>query len=658
MQDDAHLFSSDKPSSAVIAPHNPLTKRTSVISGYGHTKSSDEEVPEEFLSPPRPTQTLKLGHFDVLETIGQGGFGVVVKAFDQRLLRIVAIKLMTAEGSTSPARKRFVREARAAAAVRHENVVQVYAVEEQPTPHLVMEYVPGGSLQQLLDRTGPLDVRETLRIGAQIAQGLAAAHAIGLVHRDIKPANVLLEKGDRPQAKLTDFGLARAADDASLTQSGFVLGTPMYMSPEQARGDQLDHRADIYSLGSVLYVMLTGRPPFRALNTLAVLKRVAEDKPRPIQEIIPEVPSWLCDIISKLHAKNPAERFQSASEVAEVLSTCLTELQQGRPVRLTATKQPRRKIVATAAVCAVAIGLVGLAGFAINQPNGHGAQNSSGVGDVANPADTTVAQSTEVQTPLTPTSNAGRIKPKGKYTNRFGMEFVKIPAGTSVLSGTNEYPNPKSVTFSSDFYLGTFEVTQEEWDRIFGPGHNPSRYSRNGTQKSAVVNVPDDALKRFPVDGLSWEMCQEFLKQLNRQDPQSGWVYRLPLSNEWEYACRGGPGRTHEELALNFHLTSDSHVLRPDQANFSASGLNRPCPVGSYDPNRLGLYDMHGNVFEICEDVVVQRDGTYCPMRGGFWHDSAVNCQAKTRNGAGITWCIDGAGMRVALVPKGPVGRP
>ena len=165
-----------------------------------------------------------------------------------------------------------------------------------------------------------------LRIGRQIAAGLAAAHAMGLIHRDIKPGNILLEDGVE-HVKITDFGLARAADDASITQSGFIAGTPMYMAPEQAQGEPIDQRADLFSLGSVLYTMCSGRPPFRAANTMAVLKRVVEDTPRPIREIIPEVPEWLCELISGLHAKNPADRITSAQDVADLLAQRLAELQ-------------------------------------------------------------------------------------------------------------------------------------------------------------------------------------------------------------------------------------------------------------------------------------------------------------------------------------------
>ena len=148
--------------------------------------------------------------------------------------------------------------------MRHENVVQVYEVGEQPLPHLAMEFIPGETLQQRLDRTGPLDVSEVLRIGRQIAEGLSAAHACDLIHRDIKPANVLIEGGPQQRVKITDFGLARAADDASISQSGIIVGTPMFMSPEQALGHHIDQRADLFSLGSVLYQMASGRPPFRA----------------------------------------------------------------------------------------------------------------------------------------------------------------------------------------------------------------------------------------------------------------------------------------------------------------------------------------------------------------------------------------------------------
>jgi WD40 repeat protein len=230
------------------------------------------------------------------------------------------------------ARRRFEREARAVAAVRNDHVVAVYAVEPAgATPYLVMEFIAGKSLQERVDERGPLELKEILRIGHQAACGLAAAHAQGLVHRDVKPANILLENGVE-RVKLTDFGLARAVADANLTQAGKLIGTPNFMSPEQALGLAVDHRSDLFSLGTVLYFMCTGRPPFQAGGTMAVLKRICEDTPRPIQETDPTLPDWLSDIITCLQAKEPAKRFQSAAEVAELLGQYLASLQQAGSV--------------------------------------------------------------------------------------------------------------------------------------------------------------------------------------------------------------------------------------------------------------------------------------------------------------------------------------
>ncbi|HKB03228.1 MAG TPA: protein kinase [Gemmataceae bacterium] len=280
-----------------------------------------------FLRPSsNPGHLGRIGSYEVLSVIGRGGMGVVLRAFDPALRRMTAIKVLAPQwASHSQARQRFAREARAAARVRHDNVVAIHAVEEADgLPYLVMEFVPGASLQQHLDRDEPLDVEDILRIGAQAAAGLAAAHEQDLIHRDIKPANILLDKDGN--VRLTDFGLARAVDDSSLTQSGVIAGTPQYMAPEQARGEPLDHRADLFSLGSVLYAMCTGRAPFRAPTTVAVLKRVCEEMPRDVRDHNPDIPDWLAEIIDKLHAKKPRDRFQSAREVARLLNQHLRHL--------------------------------------------------------------------------------------------------------------------------------------------------------------------------------------------------------------------------------------------------------------------------------------------------------------------------------------------
>ncbi len=276
-----------------------------------------------------PRMLGRIGGYEVLGVVGSGGMGVVLKALDPALNRYVAIKTLSPTlAASGAARQRFAREARAAAAVVHHNVSEIYGVAEMDgLPYLVMPYVRGQSLQRRLDECGPLAVAEILRIGMQTSAGLAAAHGQGIVHRDIKPANILLSEGiDRVQ--ITDFGLARAADDASLTHSGMIAGTPQYMSPEQARGESIDQRSDLFSLGSVLYAMCTGRAPFRAETSYGVLRRITDSPPRPIRELNPDIPIWLCRLIGKLHALSPEDRYQSAEEVSQLLGRCLAHVQQ------------------------------------------------------------------------------------------------------------------------------------------------------------------------------------------------------------------------------------------------------------------------------------------------------------------------------------------
>jgi serine/threonine protein kinase len=287
-----------------------------------------------FLRPVDRSELLgMLDEYEVIEVIGQGGFGVVLKAHEPALHRLVAIKVLSpALAGSATARRRFTREAQAAAAVCHDHVVAVHAVRETVgLPYFVMQYVGGESLQARLDLSGPLETAEIVRIGMQTAQGLAAAHAQGLIHRDIKPANLLLENG-LARVKITDFGLARAVDDVGLTQDGVVAGTPEYMAPEQARGEVVDARCDLFSLGSVLYAMCVGHSPFRASTTVALLRQVSDQEPRPIRSLNPDIPGWLEALIARLMAKNPAARIQSAAEVAALLEAYLAHLREPRTI--------------------------------------------------------------------------------------------------------------------------------------------------------------------------------------------------------------------------------------------------------------------------------------------------------------------------------------
>ena len=267
--------------------------------------------------------------------VGRGAFGIVLRAYDTKLNRIVAVKVMAPELATKPvAVKRFLREAQAAAAVRHDHVVTIHAIDETNVPpFIVMEFVEGQSLKDKVERVGALELEEILRIGKQIAAGLAAAHKEGLVHRDIKPENVLLENGIQ-RVKITDFGLARAVDDIGMTQTGIIAGTPQYMSPEQGLGLPIDARSDLFSLGSVLYTLCTGRAPFHADSAIATLRQVCDERPRAIRELNPEIPTWLEEVVMRLLEKEAKDRFQSAEEVQAVFAKCLSHVQSGRTGRL------------------------------------------------------------------------------------------------------------------------------------------------------------------------------------------------------------------------------------------------------------------------------------------------------------------------------------
>ena len=292
-------------------------------------ESTNEHVLKLLGAPKHPEMLGRLGRYDIEQIIGSGGMGIVLKAHDTELNRPIAIKLLAPHLShVGAARERFAREGRAAAAVVHEHVVAIYNVEaDGALPFLIMQYVPGRSLQARVDEDGPLAVEEILRIGLQAAAGLAAAHAQGLVHRDVKPSNILLEDTVE-RAVLTDFGLARAMDDASLTQTGILAGTPHYMSPEQATGGEIDARSDLFSLGAVLYFMATGHPPFRAAGALAVLHRICREEHRPVWQWNKDVPDELSDLVDRLLEKKPGRRFASAEDVRQKLASLLSHVQQ------------------------------------------------------------------------------------------------------------------------------------------------------------------------------------------------------------------------------------------------------------------------------------------------------------------------------------------
>lgn len=288
--------------------------------GHATPGSQLTEYLDQFAPPEAPDELGRLAGFRILKLLGSGGMGAVFLAEDVQLRRPVALKIIHRNfAAHSEASERFLREARAAAAIKHDHVVTIYQVgQERGVPFLAQELLTGEMLDDALKRQ-PLELAETLRIGREIALGLAAAHERGLLHRDIKPSNVWLED-KRRRVKILDFGLARSREaNAELTGPGVILGTPAYMAPEQAIGDPLDERADLFSLGCVLYRMTTGRLPFRGKDALSTLRSLAVETPAVPRGLNPELPQDVSDFIERLLSKDRALRPASAELVAETL---------------------------------------------------------------------------------------------------------------------------------------------------------------------------------------------------------------------------------------------------------------------------------------------------------------------------------------------------
>jgi eukaryotic-like serine/threonine-protein kinase len=267
------------------------------------------------------------GRYELLELIGRGGMSSVWRSHDRLLDRTVAIKVMHEQYAQDEEYvERFRREARSVAQLSHPNIVTVIdRGEEDGSQYIVFEYVEGENLKQLIERTGPLSVRDALLLALQMARALGFAHDRGLIHRDVKPQNVLLNEDG--QAKMTDFGIARSVDVEGVTVTGTVLGTSEYIAPEQARGQRVDALTDVYSLGVVLYELLTGSVPFQGENFVAVALRHVNEPAPSVLERRPDCPPRLGLAIERTMAKRPEDRFQSMGELCAELEACLAELE-------------------------------------------------------------------------------------------------------------------------------------------------------------------------------------------------------------------------------------------------------------------------------------------------------------------------------------------
>ncbi len=281
----------------------------------GLDRQSNLRIDEVFDEMDDENSSVRLSRWKILRRIGAGGMGRVYLAKHRKLKKLAAVKVLPSDLASDPEYvKLFIREGRALARLKHPNIVEIFDIDQEAGIHfLIMEYVEGVSLKELLEQSGTVAPRVAVGIAMDLSRALVHAHARSFVHRDIKPGNILL--GRSGEVKLTDFGLVREMGPDAATWTDAVLGTPHYMSPEQARGRPADIRSDIYSFGATLYMILAGTTPFTGQDTMTVLLKVANDTPPEVRELNPLVPRPLSDLIARMMAKNPVERPQSAADV-------------------------------------------------------------------------------------------------------------------------------------------------------------------------------------------------------------------------------------------------------------------------------------------------------------------------------------------------------
>jgi serine/threonine-protein kinase len=585
----------------------------------------------------------QLGQYEINALLGKGGMATVYRARQMSIGRDVAIKIIDPTlAQNVDFVRRFEREARTIASLSHAHVLKVFDYGQQRgLVYLVMELLRGGSLSHVLKR-GRIPINIVSWLLDQIASALDYAHARGIVHRDLKPQNLLFD--DSRNIFLTDFGLAKLLDAGELTRTGLVVGTPAYMAPEQWKNDNVDHRADIYSLGVILFEMLTNKLPFSADTPHRMMYLHINQSPPPLASLRPDLPLAVGEIVAQVLAKDPAVRFASAGKVALAFKRAVGNgVQFGQPAESLAQPAPAGRGVERP----------------LASPLATAEQPISFPSSTPRPATPSAGTPVSTTAPGAPNKRLG-LAPGMRRHDQRAVPQVWVPAGSFRMGspGTDRDARPDEhpdheITLTQGFWIDQFPVTNAAFQAFINDGgYQQRQYWSNDGWRWLTVNgikgpgdYPGFTTADQPRVGVSWYEA----------DAYAHWRGgRLPTEAEWEYAARGAQAARYPWGA----------AWEDGKANVKSK---RTTPVNAYAENVswAKVYDLAGNVWEWCADwygdTYYQADISTDPtgpaegkgriLRGGSWRHEAVHARCAARRHDAVISRDDYIGFRVVFVP-------
>ncbi len=580
--------------------------------------------------------------YEIRDCIGSGGMGAIYAARRIHIGDTVAVKVLRPEVvHDTQSRERFQREARAAAKLHHPNAVVVHDFGQDPdgTTYIVMELLEGRSLRQVLSDEHSIEPARAVGIVKQACAGIEAAHRLGIIHRDIKPDNIiLLDSHDGiPHVKILDFGIAKLLDrtdeeretDPTLTQVGTVIGTPNYMSPEQCQGETLDARSDVYSLGVVMYEMLTGVQPFTAKNSTGIVIKHVTEKPRPLIALKPEVSAAVERVVLKALEKKPEARQQSAMDLAREFAAAVeqpTPSKSFAPVSFgpvatrldtavsssvgkSATRSKMPLLVTLGATSAVLVGGFLWWMFFASPPPPKPTPTVKGV----------TAQMPPPPVEPEPSASASVVsKPEGMLLINGGKFDMGRDDGTDL----DQPSHPMTV---KPFYIDATEVTNAAYKKFI----DETKHAAPSIWKGGTFPEGHD---NHPVTDVTWDDATAYAKWAGK---------RLPTEEEWEFAARGTDGRIYP-----WGETYKPGVANLNDDTGATSTDIKTQPVGSYSEGKspFGLFDLTGNAFEWTSSPLKAYPGGKLPsesdtyqnlkvIRGGSWRSEPKQASATYRRG-------------------------